>query len=159
MGREKKRKKKKKEKKDRQPSSLIASYFLWLARSLFSLLQMFPCSSSSLAVWLIQWHSTGAMMECRLRPPCVWPLEAHLFLAWLVLGLPTSNPDHSARCKRLLPEAASRLEAGSNKRVGAQNYWSYVSSFSGSILGEYNWSSLFSPFSVLFRVTIDVRIH
>ena len=59
-------------------------------------------------------------MECSLRLLCVWPLEAHLLLPWLVLGSPTSNPDRSARCKRLLRDAASRLEAGSNKRVVAK---------------------------------------
>ena len=54
-------------------------------------------------------------MEYSLRLPCVGPLDAHLLLAWLVLGSPTSIPDRSARCKRLLRDAASRLEAGSKK--------------------------------------------
>ena len=45
----------------------------------------------------------------------------HPLLAWLVLGSPTSNPDRSARGKRLLRDAASRLEAGSKKRVAAKD--------------------------------------
>ena len=52
--------------------------------------------------------------------------------SFVVLGWPTSNPDRSARCERLLRDAANKLEAVAiNKRVPE-----HISSFSGSILVE-----------------------